>query len=137
MNDELDTLAMQAVLQEFEFRSEAGLIARLRAAWHSVAGKWADRYLAQQQTRFNQAVVQQLRQAAQQLRQEAQQLRQEAQQLQQTQTLELDDLSERTALSDHDLTDLARNLAELTQQVIQLQRALSALQASAVRSRQE
>ena len=122
MSDELDTLAVQAVLQEFEFRSEAGLIARLRAAWHSVAGKWADRYMAQQQTRFNQAVVNQLRRLVQQ---------------QQAQTLEQDDLSERAALSDHDLIELTRNVAELTQQVIQLQRALSALPASAVRSRQE
>ena len=122
MSDELDTLAVQAVLQEFEFRSEAGLIARLRAAWHSVAGKWADRYLAQQQTRFNQAVVNQLRQVAQQ---------------QQTQTQEQDDLSERTALSDHDLVELTRNVAELTQQVIQLQRAVSALQAGPVQARRE
>lgn len=108
MNDEHDTLAAQAVLQEFEFRSQPGLISWLRAIWHSMAGKWADRYIVQQQTNFNLAVVD-----------------------------EINDLGDQFVLSDHDLADLTRTVAELSQQVIQLHRAVTALQSAGVRTRQE
>jgi hypothetical protein len=37
-------------LREFDFATEAG---KMRQAWHNVAGKWALRHIAQQQTAFN------------------------------------------------------------------------------------
>ena len=111
MAHELETLSAQAALQEYEFRSDTPLIgsllARLRAAWHSAAGKWADRFIVQQQSAFNAGTVAQL----------------------QVMTLELNDMDERVVMDDHDLTDLTRSVAELTQQVIQLQQAVADLQA--------
>lgn len=115
MNDEHDTLAAQAVLQEFEFRSQPGLISWLRAIWHSMAGKWADRYIVQQQTKFNLAVVDEIFAVVD----------------------EINDLGDQFVLSDHDLADLTRTVAELSQQVIQLHRAVTALQSAEVRTRQE
>jgi uncharacterized protein YlxW (UPF0749 family) len=58
---ELDELRQHSILQEYRFESQTPvigpLIARFRSAWHSIAGKWAIRSIAQQQSAFNQQVV--------------------------------------------------------------------------------
>ena len=115
MSDEQNPLAAQAMLQEFEFRSQPGFVSRLRAIWHSLAGKWADRYIVQQQTKFNLTVADEFNNLNE----------------------EFNDLGQQFVLSDHDLADLTRTVAELSQQVIQLQRAVSTMQSSDVRAPQE
>lgn len=57
----LAELRRQATLREFTFASAApvvgGLIARLRAAWNSVATKWQARPVIDQQSAFNRALA--------------------------------------------------------------------------------
>lgn len=57
----LAELRQRAALEEYQFASAApgvgGLVARLRAAWNSVATKWQVRPLLEQQTAFNSALV--------------------------------------------------------------------------------
>jgi len=100
----LDELRQGGDLQEYRFESQTPLIGpllvRFRSAWHNVAGKWAIRFIAQQQSAFNH------------------QLR-----------VDLSDTNECLAMSDQDLVKLARTVAELTQQVIQLQQVVADLQA--------
>ena len=97
-------------IHEHFFRSDqrviGGLIARFRSAWHSVAGKWADRAIVQQQNEFNRAIARQFAEVAQQ-------------------SAELD---QRLIDTDRDLIELTRTVAELAQKVIQLQHALEAQQ---------
>ena len=111
----LDELRQGSVLQEHRFGSQTPLIgpfiARFRSAWHSVAGKWAIRSIAQQQSTFNLKLVTQLEQVEQQL------------------AMDLSDTNECLSLNDHDLMDLTRTVAELTQQVIQLQQTVAELEA--------
>ena len=104
MSHGLDALRQDSILQEYHFESQTPLIgpfiARFRSAWHNVAGKWAIRFIAQQQTTFNQRLL-----------------------------MELNNTQEYLALSDQDWAELTRTVAELTQQVIQLQHAMASLQA--------
>ena len=112
---DLDELRQGSVLQEYRFGSQTPLIgpfiARFRSAWHSVAGKWAIRSIAQQQSAFNLKLVTQLEQVEQQL------------------AMDLSDTNECLSLHDHDLMELTRTVAELTQQVIQLQQTVAELEA--------
>ena len=98
-----DELEQDRVLQEYRFRSQTPLIGplieRFRTGWHNIAGKWAIRYIAQQQSTINQ----------------------------QLQT-ELTDAQACLALADHDLMVLTRTVAELTQQVIQLRQTVAELE---------
>lgn len=59
--DRLDEMRQRARLQEYEFTSAAPVagrsIAWLRTAWNSVATKWQVRPLMEQQSAFNQALV--------------------------------------------------------------------------------
>ena len=103
MAQDLESLAAQAVLPEYEFKSVIPLIARLRAAWYAVAAKWAVRHLSQCQSNFNAAVVAQL----------------------QTQQA---DANERSVMNDQDVVHLTRVVAELSQQVIHLQKTMAAMQ---------
>lgn len=60
-DDSLAEMRRHATLQEYEFASDApvvgGLVARVRAAWNSVATKWQVRPIMDQQTAFNRALV--------------------------------------------------------------------------------
>ncbi len=100
----MDELRRRSVWQEYQFKSQTPvvgpLIAWFRSAWHGVAGKWAIRFIAQQQSTFNLELI-----------------------------TELSDANESMAMNDQDLVRLTRSVAELTQQVIQLQRAVADLQA--------
>ena len=104
-------------IHEHLFRSDrqviGGFIARFRSAWHSVAGKWADRAIIQQQNEYNHGIAQQFAKVNQQLAEVDQQ------------SAELD---QRLIYTDRDLIELTRTVAELAQKVIQLQRALEAQQ---------
>ncbi len=107
MAQDLELLAARAVLPEYEFKSGIPLMARLRAAWYAMAAKWAIRYLSQCQSNFNAAVVVQL----------------------QTLRTHQADANERSVMSDQDLVQLTRVVAELSQQVIHLQKTLAVMQA--------
>lgn len=67
-----EPLRRPASLSEFEFRSSlpllGSLLARLRRMWHGVAGKWALRWLAQQQDQINRAAMDALERQSEALR---------------------------------------------------------------------
>ena len=50
-------LANHVKLEAFDFLSSSSLVGKLRSAWHDVAGRWAIRYLIQQQNDFNHYVA--------------------------------------------------------------------------------
>jgi hypothetical protein len=110
MSQNLHEPGQDGVLQEYRFEAQTPLlgplIARFRAGWHSIAGKWALRFIAQQQSAINQ--------------------RQQV--INQQVKIELDEAQAGLALSDHDLMDLTRTVAELSQQVIQLRQAVADLE---------
>ena len=106
MAHDSDQFITAGVLREHRFASHTPvlgrLIARLRSAWYNVAARWGDQSIIDQQTAFN-------RMAAQQI----------------------NVFDQRLILTDRDLTDLVSTVAELTDQVIQLQRLVAVLQARA------
>ncbi len=117
MSQNFDEPGQDGVLQEYRFEAQTPLIgpliARFRAGWHSIAGKWALRFIAQQQSAIN-------------LKQQVINVKQQA--INQRVKIELDEAQAGLALSDHDLMDLTRTVAELTQQVIQLRQAVVELE---------
>ncbi len=106
MAHDSDQFITADVLREYHFASHTPvlgpLIARLRSAWYNVAARWGDQSIINQQTAFNRIATQRI-----------------------------DVFDQRLILTDRDLTDLVGTVAELTQQVIQLQHTVAALQARA------
>ena len=104
MTHNADQLIANGALHEYRFTSHTPvfgpLLARLRSAWYSVAARWGDESIINQQTAINRIAAQQISM-----------------------------FDQRLILTDRDLTDLASTVAELTQQVMQLQHAVAALQA--------
>ena len=103
MAHDSDPLVSTSDLREYRFASHTPVLgpvlARLRSVWYNVAARWADRSIIDQQTIFNRIAAKQI-----------------------------NEFDQRLILTDHDLTDLTSTVAELTQQVIQLQHAVAALQ---------
>jgi GT2 family glycosyltransferase len=99
----------QAVLREYRFHSDVPLlgplIARFREGWNSISTKWYVRVLAQQQSEFNLLLLDRL------------------QELQ----ADMNGLEGRLIDQDREGTQLHRDLAELTVQVITLNRQLASL----------
>jgi len=111
MSDPLDSLETRWEVKERPFASHTPLlgplIARLRRLWNDVATTWYVRPLLQQQNEFNHLLVQYLRRLE-----------------------EVDEeLDGRLAAADHDQSDLARQLAELTTAVTLMNQRLGAIEA--------
>lgn len=107
----LDELLAKGQVRERPFVSHIPIIGRLiawfRAAWNSVSTKWYVLPLLQQQNEFNAQLVSYLRALEERL----------------------DDLDERLISMDRDQTALARNVSELTLQLVQMTRLLTAIEA--------
>src|SRR3974377_2062946 len=111
MTNHIDQLSATGALREYRFTSHAPLIGpfitRLRSVWYNVAARWGDQSIINQQTAFNRIAAQQFTEFDQRLT----------------------EFDQRLILTDRDLPDSASTVAELTQQVIQLQHTVTALQA--------
>lgn len=117
MSEEIDAelrqqLAAKWQVMERPFTSQTPLvgplIVRLRRWWNNVSTTWYVRPLVQQQNEFNHLLTQTVDRLA-----------------------EVDEeLSGRLIAADHDQTDLARQVAELTTAVNQLKRRLAAIESS-------
>jgi hypothetical protein len=110
MSDDSDQLLAQGILHRHYFESHAAvfgpLIARLRSAWYSVAARWGDQSIINQQTAYNQAVIQRIAELTQRIA----------------------ELDQRIILADHDLVNVTRTAAEMSQQITELRRKLAQLQ---------
>jgi hypothetical protein len=116
MTRDKDQLTINSVLREYRFASSTPvigpLIARLRLAWYNVAAHWGDQFIIAQQTAYNQAATQRIIELEQRI----------------------SELDQCLILADHDLSNLTRTVAELTQQLIQLQRKAAAIESRQVKA---
>ena len=112
MNEELIAeLEARQKIREQPFRSDVPIIGRFiawfRATWNSVSARWYVLPLLRQQNAFNALLVSYLREAE----------------------MQLDDMDRRLVDLDRDHTSLTRNVAELTYQLIRMNRLLTAIEA--------
>ena len=113
-------LREKALVRERPFISNAPvvgrLVARFREAWNNVSTTWYVRPLLQQQNEFNEVVVQQLQTLDTQLHILDEKLHEQ-----------LHDLNARVVAQDKEQTGLIHDSAEITAQLIQLNRLLQSI----------
>lgn len=114
---DLEQLQGLAELREHPFHSDVpvlgGLIAWFRTVWNSVATKWYVRPMMAQQTEYNQAVLDRLRQIESRTRQ---------------MQLLAEDLDARVRQQDRQYTMLVHDLGQTTARIVQLRAMLQELE---------
>lgn len=109
-NSAYNSLAEKSQVVERPFASNAPLvgplIVRFREAWNSMSTKWYVRPMLAQQNAYNRLVAEQLHELYEQLQ----------------------DLDGRLIMQDKEQTNTIRDMAELTTQLIQLNRQLEAIE---------
>jgi chromosome segregation ATPase len=148
-----DELAAFGVLREYRFESRwpviGPLVARLRGAWHAIAGRSADQAIICQQTAYNQALARHLVEFAQRLAEVDRRMAEQDQRYagyderiarfdQRIAAFDqrlgeaherIAEFDERLVHADRDATALSSTIAELTQQVRGFRRAMEQAQA--------